>query len=71
MPDRSIPAHYQKISKFEGGSTIGLKEAVWENWRIVRHMGQNDFGLNGWAMADCSITMVSVDLGPQQIGSPD
>ncbi|GFW61871.1 hypothetical protein TNCV_4668961 [Trichonephila clavipes] len=69
MPRRRIRAHFEQLSEFERGPIIGLKEAGWANRRIARHMGQvmrplEDAGKNGWTVADFSVMMVAVDLGP-------
>ncbi|GFX21115.1 HTH_Tnp_Tc3_2 domain-containing protein [Trichonephila clavipes] len=42
MPRRRIRAHYEKLSEFERGRIIGLKEGGWANRRITRHMGRSD-----------------------------
>ncbi|GFW51781.1 transposable element Tc1 transposase [Trichonephila clavipes] len=42
MPRRGIGAHYEQLSEFERGRIIELKEGVWENRRIARHMGRSD-----------------------------
>ncbi|GFX24584.1 hypothetical protein TNCV_3343641 [Trichonephila clavipes] len=39
---RRIRAHYEQLSEFERGRIIGLKEAVYANWRIARHIDRND-----------------------------
>ncbi|GFW24530.1 transposable element Tc1 transposase [Trichonephila clavipes] len=63
MPRRGIRVHYEQLSKFERGRIIGLKEGVWANRRIARHMGRSDVGKNGWTVADFRAMMVAVDLG--------
>ncbi|GFV68115.1 transposable element Tc1 transposase [Trichonephila clavipes] len=42
LPCRRIRAHYEKLSEFERGRMIGLKEAGWANWKIARYMDRND-----------------------------
>ncbi|GFU60472.1 HTH_Tnp_Tc3_2 domain-containing protein [Trichonephila clavipes] len=42
MPLCKIRAHYGQLSEFERGRIVGMKEAGWANWRIVRHMGRGD-----------------------------
>ncbi|GFT60550.1 HTH_Tnp_Tc3_2 domain-containing protein [Trichonephila clavipes] len=42
MPRRRIRAHYKKMSEFERGCIIGMKERGWANWRIDCHMGRSD-----------------------------
>ncbi|GFW09465.1 HTH_Tnp_Tc3_2 domain-containing protein [Trichonephila clavipes] len=37
-----IRAHYDQLSEFERGRIIGLKEALWTNRKITRHMGRRD-----------------------------
>ncbi|GFV34857.1 HTH_Tnp_Tc3_2 domain-containing protein [Trichonephila clavipes] len=37
-----IRAHYEQLSEFERGCSIGLKEAGSANRRIARHMGRSD-----------------------------
>ncbi|GFX91078.1 hypothetical protein TNCV_5107081 [Trichonephila clavipes] len=54
----------------------GAKD-VGANRRVARHMGRSEMwplenaGKNEWVMADFSVTMVAVALGPQQIGRID
>ncbi|GFV27090.1 hypothetical protein TNCV_4853271 [Trichonephila clavipes] len=73
MHRRRIRAHHKQLSEFKIGRIIELKERGWVNRRIARHKGRNDaaFGKNEWTVADFSVTMVAVDLGPQQIGKID
>ncbi|GFW68558.1 uncharacterized protein TNCV_529131 [Trichonephila clavipes] len=67
---------YEQLSEFERGRIIGMKEAGSANRRIARHIGRRmrpseDTGKNGWTMADFSVMMVEVDLGPRQIWKSD
>ncbi|GFT44712.1 hypothetical protein TNCV_2845041 [Trichonephila clavipes] len=77
MPRRRISAHYEQLSGFEKGRIIVMKEAGSANRRITRHIGRRMMrplegaGKNGWTMADFSVMMVAVDLGPRQIGKSD
>ncbi|GFW58971.1 HTH_Tnp_Tc3_2 domain-containing protein [Trichonephila clavipes] len=42
MPHRRIRAHYEKLSEFERGRIIELKEVGWANRRITSNMGRSD-----------------------------
>ncbi|GFU69033.1 uncharacterized protein TNCV_3785541 [Trichonephila clavipes] len=42
IPCHRIRAHYAQLSEFERDHIIGMKEKVWTNRRIVRHMGRSD-----------------------------
>ncbi|GFX97382.1 hypothetical protein TNCV_1077531 [Trichonephila clavipes] len=72
MPRRRIPAHYEQLSeksyhwiergrlgKSQNCSSYGSKRPL------------EDSGKNGWTMADFSVMMVVVDLGPRQIRRTD
>ncbi|GFY31444.1 uncharacterized protein TNCV_4990031 [Trichonephila clavipes] len=66
----------EQLSEFERGPIIGTKEAGSANRRIARHIDRRrrpleDTCKNGWRMADFSVMMVAVDLGPRQIGKTD
>ncbi|UYV74897.1 Transposase, partial [Cordylochernes scorpioides] len=41
-PRRKIRAHYEHMSEFETGRTIGLKKAGWSNRLIARHLCRSD-----------------------------
>ncbi|GFY01132.1 hypothetical protein TNCV_5075991 [Trichonephila clavipes] len=45
MPHRGIRAHYEKLSEFERGRIIELKEAGCANQGIARHMGRSDVAI--------------------------
>ncbi|GFX62353.1 hypothetical protein TNCV_407481 [Trichonephila clavipes] len=62
-----------RIPKFERGRIIGLKEAgvgqIGESlvmW-VEAMWPLEDAGKNGWTVTDFRVTMVAVDLEPQQI----
>ncbi|UYV72486.1 hypothetical protein LAZ67_9003354 [Cordylochernes scorpioides] len=42
MPRRKMCAHYEHMSEFERGRSIGLKEAGWSNRLIARHLCRSD-----------------------------
>ncbi|GFS95852.1 hypothetical protein TNCV_2259271 [Trichonephila clavipes] len=72
---RRIRAHFNQLSEFERSRIIGLKEAGWENRKITRDLGRSnatirgdEAGKTGWTVADLSVMMVAVDLGPQSFG---
>ncbi|GFU73900.1 hypothetical protein TNCV_555281 [Trichonephila clavipes] len=73
---RRIQAHYEQLLEFERGRIIELKEAGWQigeslvMW-VEAMRPLEDAGKNEWTMADFSVMMVAVDLGPQQIGRTD
>ncbi|GFV01425.1 transposable element Tc1 transposase [Trichonephila clavipes] len=73
MPRYRIQTHYEKLSEFQRGRIMGLKEAGWAISLVVRVetiWSLEDAGKNGWTMADFSVMMVAVELG-QQIGRTD
>ncbi|GFX49555.1 hypothetical protein TNCV_4901971 [Trichonephila clavipes] len=74
-PRRRIRAHYEHFSEFERGRIIGLKDRDWEKKLENRSSYSSKqcahTGKNGWTMADFSVMMVAVDLGPHQIRRTD
>ncbi|GFV39452.1 hypothetical protein TNCV_1231511 [Trichonephila clavipes] len=73
---RRIRAHYEKLSQFERSRIIRLKKevgkigeslAIW----IKAMRPLEDAGKHGWTVADFSVMMVAVDLGPQLIRRTD
>ncbi|GFX00066.1 hypothetical protein TNCV_3080621 [Trichonephila clavipes] len=76
MHRRKIRAHHEQLSEFERGRIIELKDRGWTNRRNARRIVEamrplEDAGKNEWTVADLSVMMITVDLGPQQIGRAD
>ncbi|GFW65879.1 hypothetical protein TNCV_587051 [Trichonephila clavipes] len=72
VPRHKIRAHYEQLSEFEGGLIIGLKEAVvkigelFVIWVEVMRLIENA-DKNGWTVADFSVMIAVIDVGPQKI----
>ncbi|GFS72128.1 hypothetical protein TNCV_3904051 [Trichonephila clavipes] len=72
-PRRRIRAHYEQMSEFERGRSIGLKETDWldeieEFLNIWAEMMQrlDVAGKTSLTTADFSVRTAAVDRGPQQ-----
>ncbi|GFV15943.1 uncharacterized protein TNCV_857211, partial [Trichonephila clavipes] len=42
MPLRRFRRQYELLSQFEGWRVIGMMEAGWSAWRVVRQLGRSD-----------------------------